>query len=78
MERCVGKAMVSMNRPRGVWATAKKTSLVCLDRLARGTLASPASTGSAPSAGEREMIQSRDAKPAAASMQAPRKGGNRH
>ena len=74
--------MVSVNRPGGVWATAKKTSLVCLDRLARGTLASPASTGSAPSAGERETIRSRNAKLAAASMQAPREaghqGGNRH
>lgn len=67
MGRCVGKATVSRNRPGGVWATAKETSL---DKLARGTVASPAST----SPGKRDRIQSHDEKLTAASMQDPGKG----
>lgn len=82
MGRCVGKATVRRNRPGGIWATAKETSL---DKLARGTVASPAST----SPGKRDRIQSHDEKLTAASMQDPGKGpegfwknshqgGNRH
>lgn len=82
MERCVGKEKLSRNKPEGVWASAKETSL---DRLARGTVASPASTY----LGKRDRIQSHDTKLAAASMQDPGKapagfwknshqGGNRH
>lgn len=67
MERCVGKEKVSRNKPGGVWATAKETS--SLDRLARGTVASPAST----SPGKRDRIQSHDTKLAVASMQDPGK-----
>lgn len=66
MERCVGKEKVSRNKPGGVWAAAKETSL---DRLARGMVASPAST----SPGKRDRIQSHNAKLAAASMQDPGK-----
>lgn len=48
--------MVSVNRPRRVWATAKTTSLTCLDRLVTDMPASSGSTGLVPPAAERDIF----------------------